>query len=97
MWHKSYSNYLKGELWLYLEYTAFGSPKVCPCSSIEPLQKRSNRRTWSYVGHKKKQKRWLIYAYAPETDEVLAYVIGNRGIKTVKKLYPLLKNFAIEE
>jgi hypothetical protein len=27
---------------------------------------------WSYVGHKKKGKRWLIYAYAPETDEVLA-------------------------
>jgi insertion element IS1 protein InsB len=28
---------------------------------------------WSYVGHKKKKKRWLIYAYAPETDEVLDY------------------------
>ncbi len=42
---------------------------------------------WSYVQQKKKKKRWLIYAYAPESDEVLAYVIGNRDIKTVKKLY----------
>lgn len=52
---------------------------------------------WSYVQQKKKKKRWLIYAYAPETDEVLGYVIGNRGIKTVKKLYNLLKNIQIDE
>jgi insertion element IS1 protein InsB len=52
---------------------------------------------WSYVYQKKKKKRWLIYAYAPETDEVLGYVIGNRGIKTVKKLYKLLKNIQINE
>jgi IS1 family transposase/transposase-like protein len=52
---------------------------------------------WSYVGQKKKKKRWLIYAYAPETDEVLAYVIGKRDIKTVKKLYQLLKELAIEQ
>lgn len=52
---------------------------------------------WSYVHQKKKKKRWLIYAYAPETDEVLGYVIGNRGIKTVKKLYELLKNIQIDE
>jgi insertion element IS1 protein InsB len=52
---------------------------------------------WSYVHTKKKKKRWLIYAYAPETDEVLGYVIGNRGIKTVKKLYELLKNIQIDE
>jgi insertion element IS1 protein InsB len=38
-----------------------------------------------------------MYAYAPETDEVLAYVIGTRGIKTVKKLYQLLKNLTIDE
>jgi IS1 family transposase len=52
---------------------------------------------WSYVGHKKKGKRWIMYAYAPETDEVLAYVVGSRGIKTVKKLYQLLKNLTIDE
>lgn len=30
---------------------------------------------WGYVGDKKKGKRWLIYAYAPETQEIIAYVI----------------------
>lgn len=52
---------------------------------------------WSFVQHKKKGKRWLIYAYAPETDEVLGYVIGKRDIKTVKKLYKQLKNIIIDE
>lgn len=52
---------------------------------------------WSYVKHKKKGKRWLIYAYAPETDEVLGYVIGQRDIKTVKRLYQLLKEIKIDE
>jgi insertion element IS1 protein InsB len=46
---------------------------------------------------KKKQKRWLIYAYISETEEVLAYAIGKRNIKTVKKLYQLLKGLAIDK
>ncbi|GAB4345198.1 MAG: IS1 family transposase [Flammeovirgaceae bacterium] len=50
---------------------------------------------WSDVQHKK--KRWLIYAYVPETDEVLGYVIGNRSAKTVRKLYEMLKNLRIDE
>lgn len=52
---------------------------------------------WSYVKEKKKQKRWLIYAYAPETKEVIAYVIGRRDIKTVKKLYKKLAKIQIDE
>jgi IS1 family transposase/transposase-like protein len=52
---------------------------------------------WSYVRHKKKGKRWLIYAYAPETKEVIAYVVGKRDIKTVKKLYKQLKGLSIDE
>lgn len=52
---------------------------------------------WSYVKDKKKQKRWLIYAYAPETKEIIAYVIGNRGIPTVKRLYKMLKKLKIDE
>jgi IS1 family transposase/transposase-like protein len=51
---------------------------------------------WSYVHQRKKQKRWLIYAYCPETKEVLGYVIGDRSIKTVKKLYQLLKPLQID-
>lgn len=52
---------------------------------------------WSYVHQRKKKKRWLIYAYAPETDEVLGFVIGRRDIKTVKKLYKMLENLEIDE
>jgi hypothetical protein len=36
----------------------------------------------SYVHQRKKQKSWLIYAYCPETKEVLGYVIGDRSIKS---------------
>jgi hypothetical protein len=28
---------------------------------------------WTFVGQRKKRKRWLFYAYAQETDEVLAW------------------------
>ncbi|MCS6832514.1 MAG: IS1 family transposase, partial [Flammeovirgaceae bacterium] len=45
---------------------------------------------WSYVGQKS-QKRWIVYAYAPETDEILAYEIGRRNAATVRKLYNKLK------
>lgn len=27
---------------------------------------------WTFVGQRRKRKRWLFYAYAPEIDEVLA-------------------------
>ncbi|MCS6796331.1 MAG: IS1 family transposase [Raineya sp.] len=46
----------------------------------------------SYVG----QKRWIVYAYAPETNEILAYVIGKRNAATVRKLYQKLKNLQID-
>ena len=52
---------------------------------------------WSYVGNKKKGKRWLIYAYAPESKEIIGYVLGSRGIKTVKKLYKMLQNLSIKQ
>jgi Transposase and inactivated derivatives, IS1 family len=50
----------------------------------------------SYVGSKKR-KRWLIYAYAPEKDVILAYVIGSRSAKTVRKLYQMLVKLQIDE
>lgn len=49
---------------------------------------------WTYVGDKS-NKQWLIYAYAPDTDEILAFVIGGRNKKTVKKLYQKLKKVQI--
>jgi IS1 family transposase len=40
---------------------------------------------WTYV-RKKKNKVWLSYAYHRENGEIVAYVWGNREIKTAEKL-----------
>ncbi|SDE59958.1 insertion element IS1 protein InsB, partial [Riemerella columbipharyngis] len=40
---------------------------------------------WTFVG-KKKNKKWLIYAYSFETKEIEAWVWGKRNIKTAQKL-----------
>jgi IS1 family transposase/transposase-like protein len=51
---------------------------------------------WTFVKERKKKKRWLLYAYAPETDEILAWSWGRRSAKTVKNLYAQLKELAVE-
>jgi len=72
------------------------------CGSIRLKPRQRSYRSvqidevWSYVGAKKR-KRWLLYAYAPETDEVLAFVCGRRSRATVKKLYAELKPLHISE
>ena len=52
---------------------------------------------WSFVGRRKKGKYWLLYAYCPETDEILAYTCGSRSAKTVKELLKKLEDVEIEE
>ena len=52
---------------------------------------------WSFVGKRKKGKYWLIYAYCPETDQILAYSFGSRSAKTVKELYKKLEKVQIDE
>ena len=49
---------------------------------------------WTYVG-KKKDKVWLIYAYHRESEEIVAYVWGNRDIKTAEKLKERIKEIGI--
>ncbi|PRY03359.1 IS1 family transposase [Pontibacter ummariensis] len=51
---------------------------------------------WTFVGQRKKRKRWLFYAYAPETDEVLAWSWGNRSQRTVNRLYRQLQTLTID-
>ncbi len=51
---------------------------------------------WTFVGQRKKQKRWLFYAYAQETDEILAWSWGTRSRKTVGKLYQQLQPLHID-
>ena len=50
---------------------------------------------WTFVKERKRRKRWLFYAYAPETDEVLAWSWGNRSQHTVAKLYKQLQALEI--
>ena len=40
---------------------------------------------WTYVGSKK-NKKWLLYAYCPENQEVVDYVFGDRSEATIKSL-----------
>ena len=35
---------------------------------------------------KKKNKKWLIYAYSPQTKEIVAWVWGKGNKKTARKL-----------
>lgn len=50
----------------------------------------------SFVGKRKTGKYWLLYAYSPATDEILAYSCGSRSAKTIKDLLKKLKKVGIE-
>ena len=52
---------------------------------------------WSFVKKRKKGKYWLLYAYSPQTDEILAYSCGSRSARTVKDLLKKLKAVEIDE
>jgi insertion element IS1 protein InsB len=50
---------------------------------------------WSYVGNKEK-KVWMLYAYAPADDEILAFTMGKRSAKAVHNLFVKLKTLEID-
>ncbi len=50
---------------------------------------------WSYVGRKEK-KVWMIYAYAVEEDEILAFTMGKRSAEAVRNLFVKLKALDID-
>ena len=50
---------------------------------------------YSFV-ESKKNKQWLLYAYAPETDEVLAWQWGDRSEATIELLYKQLDELHVE-
>jgi len=43
----------------------------------------------------KANKQWLIYAYDRESKEIVAYVLGDRSVKTANKLRKKLKELGI--
>lgn len=73
----------------------FAHQRITPCQthyhSIEIDE------LWSYVRRKKSGKRWLIYAYSAEHDEILGYVCGNRSAATVKRLWEQLSSCTFGE
>jgi insertion element IS1 protein InsB len=50
---------------------------------------------WSYVGRKEK-KVWMLYAYAVDEDEIIAFTMGKRSAKTVHNLFVKLKALDID-
>jgi len=49
---------------------------------------------WTFVGSKK-QRQWLIYAYDRESEEIVAYVWGDRSAKTANRLRERLKDLMV--
>ena len=49
---------------------------------------------WTYVGSKDK-KVWLIYAYHRLTGEIVAWVWGNRNLKTARRLRKQIKSLGL--
>ena len=49
---------------------------------------------WSYVGRKEK-KVWMLYAYAVEEDEIIAFTMGKRSEEAVRNLYVKLRHLDI--
>lgn len=49
---------------------------------------------WSYVG-KKAKKVWMLYAYALDEDEILAFTRGKRSATSVRNLFVKLKHLDI--
>jgi IS1 family transposase/transposase-like protein len=50
---------------------------------------------WSYVG-KKEKKVWMLYAYAVQEDEIIAFTMGKRSAGTVQNLFVKLKALDID-
>ena len=50
---------------------------------------------WTFVGHRKKGKRWVWYAYDKESGKILAFQIGKRGGKSCKALLKKLNHLQI--
>lgn len=50
---------------------------------------------WSFVDHRKRQKRWCWYVWARRERKILAFHIGKRSTGACKSLYAKLKNVTI--
>jgi insertion element IS1 protein InsB len=51
---------------------------------------------WTFVKHRKKGKRWLWYAYDPDSCQILAFHIGKRNDSACKTLLKKLDHLEID-
>jgi insertion element IS1 protein InsB len=63
-------------------------------------KKRAYRRVqineqWSYVG-KKEKNVWMLYAYAVDEDEIIAFTLGKRSTTAVMNLFVKLKGLDVD-
>jgi IS1 family transposase len=63
-------------------------------SSKKHFQKVHIDELHSFVG-KKKKKVWIIYAYDPQTKEIIAVTVGKRSKKQLKDLFKRLEGIKI--
>ena len=73
--------------------------KVGMSITLKPSKKHYHKvqidELHSFVG-KKQKKVWVIYAYAVETDEILAVTAGKRSKKQVKDLFKRLEGITVD-
>ena len=50
---------------------------------------------WTYVGCKR-NKVWLVYAYDPDTNEIVTFVWGKRNLTTAKQLRAKLEELGVD-
>ena len=50
---------------------------------------------WTYVGCKR-NKVWLVYAYDPDTNEIVTFVWGKRNLTTAKQLRAKLEELSVD-
>jgi insertion element IS1 protein InsB len=51
---------------------------------------------WTFVKHRKAGKRWLWYAYDPDSGQILAFHIGKRNDSACKALFKKLSHLKID-
>ena len=61
---------------------------------MKPNEVVQRSQFWTSVGEKK-NKKWIIYAYSPETKEIVAWQWGKRNRKTARKLREKLKKLGV--
>lgn len=61
----------------------------------QPYEKLQIDELWNYVGNKKR-RRWFLYAYCPESKQIMAMVCGTRGAATVRRLYSKIKHLPVD-